>query len=169
MTDIIEKVYALLLEQKTVQDTLYGLAMKKRDAVVNNETDKLTQIVNEEYLALAQVNSIEKQRVKELSAVADAIGKPAKEITISDLIIVADARQKPLLAALQRELLEVLTKLKAQNEENGKLVDAQLEYIGVLLSVIAGPEDPLNNFYGNDGQTLDVEISRGRSLLDTEI
>ena len=169
LKEIIDNVYALLLEQKSVQDRLYGLAQKKRDAVVKNETDKLTLIVNEEYAALSQVNKIERQRVNELGAVADTVGKPAKDITISDLLNLAEGQQKVQLATLQRELLEILTKLKAQNDENGKLVDAQLEYISVMLSVIAGPEDPLNNFYDDRGQALDVEISRGRSLLDTEI
>ena len=169
LSQIIDDVYALLLEQKLVQETLYGLALRKRDSVVKNDTDALTLIVNEEYLALSQVNQIEKQRVKAISGIAETVGKPAKDITITDLLEHANERQKPLLASLQRELLEVLTKLKAQNDENGMLVDAQLEYIGVMLSVIAGPEDPLNNFYGENGQALDVEISRGRSILDTEV
>ena len=169
MTDIINGVFRLLLEQKEMQETLLGLALRKREAVIKNNTDELTAIVKDEYLALSHVNKIEKQRVKTVADIAEIIGKPAKDITISDLLEYADERQKPLLSALQKDLIEVLTRLKAQNDENGALVDAQLEYIGLMLSAIAGPEDPLNNFYGGDGQTLDVEISRGRSLLDTEI
>ena len=169
MIQIIDDVYALLLEQKAVQDKLLGLALRKRDSIVKNDTDSLTSIVNEEYIMLSQVNTIERRRVKTLSGIADIVGKPAKEITISDMIDHANERQRPLLETLQKEFLDILTRLKAQNDENGVLVDAQLEYINVMLSVIAGPEDPLNNFYGGNGQTLDVEISRGRSILDTEI
>ena len=169
MTEIINEVYRLLLEQKTTQETLMALALRKREAVIKNDTDELTAIVKDEYLALSQVNVIEKQRIKAMSGIAEASGKPAKDITISDLLEYANELQKPLLSTLQKELLDILTRLKAQNDENGALVDAQLEYISLMLSVIAGPEDPLNNFYGENGQALDVEISRGRSLLDTEI
>ena len=169
LTDIINEVYRLLLEQKATQETLLGLAQRKREAVIKNDTDELTAIVKDEYLVLSQVHKIEKQRINAMSGIAVEAGKPAKDITISDLLEYADELQKPLLCTLQTELLDILTKLKAQNDENGALVDAQLEYIGLMLSVIAGAEDPLNNFYGGDGQSLDVEISRGRSLLDTEI
>ena len=169
MKQIIDDVYTLLLEQKCVQETLLGLALRKREAVVKNDVDELTLIVNEEYFALSQVNKIEKQRVKAMAGATEAVGKPAKNITISDLIEHADDRQRPLLRTLQKELVDVLTRLKAQNDENGALVDAQLEYIAMMLSVVAGSEDPLNNFYGSDGQALDVEISKGRSVIDTEI
>ncbi|NLB29256.1 MAG: flagellar protein FlgN, partial [Clostridiales bacterium] len=126
--------------------------MQKRGAAIKNDTDELTNIVGEEYLALSQINKLEKQRMELMAGAAETVGKPAKDITVSDLLDHADGRQRPLLKALREDLLDILTKLKAQNDENRALIETQLEYIGVMLSNIAGSEDPLNNFYDSGGQ-----------------
>lgn len=169
MKQVIDDVCKLLQEQKKVQEALYDLALRKREAVIKNKTDDLTNIVSEEYIVLSQMNKIEKQRITASSGASEQIGKAPKDITVSDLLEYADRQQKPILATLQKELLDIMTKLKAQNIENKSLVELQLEFTGVMLSAIAGTEDPLNNFYGGDGQSLDAQISRGRNILDTEI
>lgn len=169
MKQIIDGVYELLLEQKAVQETLLDLARKKRDAVVKNDTDELSLIVADEYVALSNMKKIEKQRTKLSNEAAALAGKSPEDMTVTELVELAEESQKAKLEAVRSELMDIIGKLKSQNDENRSLVEMQLEFNSILMSAVGGSEDPLNNFYGDDGQSLDVEISRGTSILDTEI
>lgn len=165
----IEAIYELLLEQKEVQSALLALACQKRDAIVKNDTELVTEIVKKEYLLLSKMNKIELKRAPLMDAACRQLGKPVSEVSFSDLISCAGGGSRPKLETLQAELLDILTRLKAQNAENKGLIEMQLEYTETMLNVFGWSEDPINNFYGTDGRSSSAEVSSGSTLFEVEI
>lgn len=164
--EALESVYNLLVEQKQVQEKLFSLAQRKRDAVVKNNTDELGEIVRLEYNQLGLMNSIEKKRILLLHKV---FGNEGPLMTIGQLSALAEGELSEKYLEIQKELVEAIEKLREINDSNKSLVEIQLEYTEMMLNFLGGSADPLNNFYGTDGKSSDAEITKGSSVFDTEI
>lgn len=169
LNETIESVCQLLTQQQQVQESLLELAREKQRVVIENDTERLTEIISGEYRLLSRMNNIEKRRVLIMAEACAETGKAAQEITVSDLIELADAEQKLRLGQIQRSLSGALKRLKEQNDTNRTLLEAQLEYTDAMLSFIGGAGDPINNFYGTDGKSSEADVIRGSGLFDTEI
>lgn len=165
----IETVLGHLAELEQHYSALLSLAREKRDVVVKNDTVRLTEITEQESILLSQAKLAERRRVIAVTEVAPLLGKSAEEITLSELAENADSPAREKLLELKAALGDAMQQLKLQNDENRGLVEAQLTYTEMMLNVIGGSSDPLNNFYGVDGKSAEAEITRGTSLFDTEI
>lgn len=164
--EILESVYRLLLEQKSVQEQLLRLAFSKKDCVVKNNTEALNQIVQEEYAQLSRMNNIEKKRG---ALLAEAWGDEARSLTIGSLAKEAGGDLENRLLTVQKELSELISTLQECNQDNKALLQIQLEYTEMMVNFLGGSADPLNNFYGTDGRSADAGITKGSSVFDTEI
>lgn len=163
---ILESIYLLLTEQKTVQEELLTLAHRKKDAVVKNNMDALTEIVQLEYAQLSRINNIEKKRN---ALLLEGWGEKGRTLTVGMLAQEAGDGLKDRFLNIQAELIKLLTKLKESNNENKALVQLQLEYTEMMINFLGASADPLNNFYGTDGKSSDADVTTGSSLFDTEI
>ena len=166
----MDAVYDVITAQAAAQNALLGLAKEKRAAVLGNDTEKLMGVVEQEYQILSQMDKIGKLWAVEMEAACDALGMSDETMTLRDLIAYTeDGAQKERLQRLHADMADTLDALKKQNMENRQLVEAQLMYTEMMLNILGGSVDPLNNFYGTDGRSSDAEITRGSSLFDTEI
>lgn len=165
----IEAVYDVLAEQAAVLEALLALSREKRGAVLQNDTERLTEIVGGESRALSRMAKAEKRWAAVLPPAWEALGLTGEPVTLRVLIEHAEGEQRARLSSLHGEISATLDALKAQNTENGQLVEAQLAYTDMMLGLLGGSADPLNNFYGTDGRASDLEMGPGASLFDAEI
>lgn len=151
MHSALEGIIAQLQEQKQVLEQLLALSHEKREVIIAGNTDRLTEIVQLELRSLSTIRHIERgreQRVAELSAVS---GVPAETLTISALIELAQGEQRLQLKRLQVELVQLLGAQMTINRLNAQLLETQLEFSNVMLNLLVGTDDPLNNIYSGDG------------------
>ena len=62
---------------------------------------------------------------------------------------------KERLTMLQKELDGLLKAQEDINRINRTLLETHLEFTNAMLSVIVGSEDPLNNYYNEDGKAVE--------------
>jgi len=62
-------------------------------------------------------------------------------------------------------MTELINRHKAINAENRQLIEMHLEYSETFLNLMVDSEDPLNNFYGEDGKT-DQDRRRATGFFD---
>lgn len=169
MKAIIEAVYALLQEQNQIQRELLDLSHTKRQAVINNDTDKLTEIISQEFRLLARMDKIEKRRISAVSEASESLGKAQSDITVSDLLAHADGQMKTQLAAVREEIITNAKMLQDQNSIIRNMVEAHLQYTDTMIGFIGETTDPLNNFYDMKGKSSEADIRQSAGLFDAEI
>ena len=160
-------LFSFLEDQKKIQTGLYDLSLEKRRVIISDETDQLSEIVQRELQLLSQLNTLEKRRAAVLEEWAGYISCPPDEITLSKILENLDRDDSGQISALQQELYSLMTSLRDLNDENGKLLEAKLEYTDTMLNLYVGAEDPLNNIYGAAGKT-DAEMRKSTGMFNWE-
>jgi flagellar biosynthesis/type III secretory pathway chaperone len=131
--DKLNQVHLALLE----------LSEQKTVVLVQNQVDRLNQIVNKETNLMKQISHLDLQRIQDISDFLIQKGyKPNPNITVADLIkLVVKAEDKMSLTVAQKELLGTIDKLKDLNHLNHKLIEHSLAYIDYSMDLILGPPE----------------------------
>ena len=162
MRQSLEDLYGLLLEQKGLLEKLLDLSREERRIIIAGEADKLEDIVVKEMRELRKLNAIEKKRLELHPAIAADFGLTDNNLTVTDIVAHANPDERETLRTIQLELTSLLKQHKDLNTENRELIEAHFEYTEAVLNLVVDYEDPLNNFYGEDGKaTADRKKSTG--------
>jgi len=165
MRQIIGELCCLLDEQKSVLETLLDLARKERNIIVSGEAAQLEDVVRREFRELSKLGAIEKKRLKMHVDLSKEFGLPEKDITVSAIAERAETDESDALAVRQAELKVLVEEHSEVNKENRELINAHLEYTEMVMNLMVGSEDPLNNFYGGDGKAVE-DSKRATAFFD---
>lgn len=143
---------AILEEQKAVLTNMLELSKEERQIIVNNESDKLENIIRLEFKELSKLGGIEKRRLALMQTVAKEMDIPEAELTVSKIAERAQPDECEAIRNIQKELTPLIEEHTAVNKENRKLLESHIEYSQMMLEMVVGEEDPLNNMYGGDGR-----------------
>jgi flagellar biosynthesis/type III secretory pathway chaperone len=135
---------------------------------LKNDTDRLNGIVQEETMILSAVKALEKKRVQILGSLAKRFQIPENQITVTEIIDRTVGETRERFIALQKELSALLNTQRDMNDQNQALLNTHLEYTNMMLNLLIGPEDPLNNFYGGDGKTSAQTPRKKAGLIDRQ-
>ena len=152
MRQVIADLCDLLSEQKTVLEKLRVLSQEERNVIIGSQTERLESVVRLELQELSKLNAIEKKRKALHNTISGEFGLSRENINVSSIAALAEPDEQRAIKKLQTELTDVISRLTALNTENRELLKAQMEYSEVMLDLMVGSEDPLNNFYGGDGK-----------------
>ena len=153
MRQALQELYNLLLEQRDALEGLLELSREERRVIISGEAQLLEDVVRRELRALSKLGAIEKRRAALHPAVAEELGIPGEDITVSVITGKAQPGERELFKRLQTELTALISTHTALNTENRELINAHMEYTESLMDLMVDSEDPLNNFYGGDGKT----------------
>jgi len=154
MRQILNELFGLLTEQKSVLEKMLELSLDERRSIISGEADKLEGIVRCELRELSKLGAAEKKRTALSKAISDELGLPENDITVSAIARRAEPDEREAITKLQAELTALINRHTALNMENRELIKAHLEYSETMLDLMVGSEDPLNNFYGGDGKAV---------------
>jgi flagellar biosynthesis/type III secretory pathway chaperone len=144
-----------LRELRRVIGELLTLSYEKRRVIVNADTDRLAEISSLETRLLSQLNAAERKRYAAAPAAMRELAGDNGGSTLGDLINAADGGERTTLSELKTELSSSMKLLLEMNERNTEQLRRQLEHNSDVIDVLTPPQDPLNNFYGGDGQLTD--------------
>ncbi|MCL2217903.1 MAG: flagellar protein FlgN [Defluviitaleaceae bacterium] len=146
MAGMITQLVAVMKEQIERHTELYGLSLEEKDAIVHNDIDQLQKLVNLKNMVISQNNRLEKQRVSLVGDIAEVLGLPDKDLSLSQLIeLMAGKPEEEELKEVGMQLRDIVEKLKEINDLNRELLDSAIEFVeyslNALRSTIA-PEPP---------------------------
>ncbi len=161
-------IIGLLDEQTAVQTRLVALSQEKRKVIIEGDTERLNAISGEEARLVHSMGVLEKKRSLAAAQLAPQLGVKPQDVTVSLLVTRAQGADKLKLQELQKQLSTMIATQKSLNEMNKKLLETHLEHIDMMLNMIIGPEDPLNNLYGGDG-AQDNERRSTPGIFDKQV
>jgi flagellar biosynthesis/type III secretory pathway chaperone len=124
-----------------VHRSLLDLAKDKTPVLVENQVDKLNQIVNKESKLVKRVEELDLQRIQITGEYLMSRGYwPDSRVTMTDFIkMIFKAEEKKAVQDVHQKLLAILMELKEINSLNQKLVEQSLAFIEYSLDIISGP------------------------------
>lgn len=156
-----------LLKQQLEQYTrLLTLAEEMKGSLTDHNIETLEKLVRAQTTQLKQLELLEKKRFAATEALCAALklnGAP----TLAELIPYAGAQQQDL-QQLHQEFARLMPKLTAVQSANKALLHTNVELNDMMLNLMSEPEDPLNNFYGADGNEAEERIV-SPSIFDQQI
>ncbi|NOU95083.1 flagellar protein FlgN [Paenibacillus sp. LMG 31456] len=126
-----------------IHDTLFELAELKKQVLIRNDVEQLTQIVTKENKLVKQIGELDRQRIEVIGQFLIEKGyKPNPKVTVSDLTkIIFNIDDKKALLGLQKQLLGTIRKLRELNQLNQQLIEHSLSFIDYSLDLFVGPPD----------------------------
>lgn len=152
MRHVLEELFDLLIEQKSVLSNMLELSQEERRIIISGEIEKLEGIVRLELHELSKLNAIEKKRSGLHKSIAAELDLSGDDVTISMIALSAQPDEREIIMKLQSELIALIEQHTNINMENMDLIKAHLEYSETMLELMVESEDPLNSFYGGDGK-----------------
>ncbi|TVY09332.1 flagellar protein FlgN [Paenibacillus cremeus] len=126
-----------------VHTALLELAEQKKQVLIHNKVDELTQIVNKENKLLKRVGELDAERVERTGQFLIEKGyKPNPRVTISDLAkILFVPEEKRTLMDAQKQLLGTVRRLREINTGNQQLLEQALAFVDYSLDLFVGPPE----------------------------
>lgn len=163
----VKEVIRSLEALNEIHETLLKLGEQKRQVLINNKVNELTQITNQESKLMKQVAGQEQQWLDYTTKFLEEKGyKPNPDMTMTELVkLVFNAEEKQSLLDTQSKLLRTIQKLKEMNALNQQMIEQSLSYIDYTLDLMTGDPDQ-DMFYKNPSQQ--AKKSKGKGFFDTK-
>jgi len=120
------------------------LASKKKNIIIEGDTDALTALLMDEQKYVKAISQIEIKRQEAVQTFLNSQQNAAFDRVMEE----AQPSEAEVLQRLKIELLEEVTQLKEQNEFNQQLLVQSLQFVNLSLDVLR-PQDRNYN-YGNE-------------------
>ena len=166
MRKVLHELCDLLNEQKIVLEELLRLSAQERQIIISGEADRLEDIVKQEFRQLSKLGTIEKKRMVLHKTISSELKLPEKDLNVTAIAEHASPDEREAVKKLQTELMDLIKQHTALNKENRELINAHLEYSDMMINLMVGSEDPLNNFYDGDGKAAE-EKKKSTGFFDS--
>lgn len=145
---------SLLLLDEYHRDMLV-IGETKKTAIINNDVEKLIEVMNQESKVMKQIEKAEGERISACQAFLQEKGiKSQLNLTITELIrLVFDPEEKKHLQQAQSRLSATLDQLKELNDLNQKLLEQSLNFIDYSLDLLGGRSDDEITYQHPGGKT----------------
>jgi len=143
MAGMINQLIEIMNEQNERHEELLGLSLEEKDAIIQNDTDTLQNLVNLKQMVISQNNRIEKKRLSLVADIAEVLGQSKKDLDLGELIdLLEGQKEQARLKESGERLREIVYKLKDANDVNRELLNAALEYVNYSLNALQSTISP---------------------------
>ncbi|OPA75663.1 flagellar biosynthesis protein FlgN [Paenibacillus selenitireducens] len=133
------------LEEMNAQHTLMlELGERKKQAIIQNDVDELTRIVNKETKFVKHIEELDQVRQQAVYEFLHEKGiKSNLNLNITELLrMVFHPEEKRRLMDVQQKFTQTLTELKHLNTLNQQMIEQSLTIVNYSLDLVTGgPED----------------------------
>ena len=146
----MQQLIDILKGEYTLYQDLYKLADRKTDLIVEEEIDKLENVITKEEKLVGQLKQLENKR-QQLTG----------QRSLTEFINDANPQNQERLGDLRNKLLKVTTKLKETNQLNNKLLKNALQLTNLNLNLLTN-----NSKQGTYGKKGSMEEQGSDSMLN---
>jgi len=161
MSGLINNLLDTLDRQIFNYDELIALSGEKKDYIIGNKTDELSELTIKENAAAGKIQRLDKARGDLMRDIFKVIGRRNSDnLTLSDLAdIINGQAEHGRLVELIKITREKLDTIKSLNEQNRILIENSLEYIDFTINAIRGSLMDEQAIYSPDGEELGTRQS----------
>lgn len=157
-----------LKQSQALYAELIELGGAKKDYIVHNQLNELSQALTKENRALKQLAVLELERTQIIVAYQQELGvTPNQAATFDDLMrVTVKASEKRQFEEIRGSLTADIEKLRTMNDTNHLLVKQALDFVNYTLDLFtARPEDDM--VYQAPAQQAAGSSAQRRGIFDT--
>lgn len=129
----VEKMISTLTTLEKMHKSLLELALKKTDFIKAGDMDAISELLKNEQAHVAAIDKLELQRQQ---LAIDFFGS-STDGTVSAIIEkLTDGPEKDQLTAIRERFIDLLSRLKEQNDLNQKLTFQSLQFVNMTLEMM---------------------------------
>ncbi|RAK08588.1 FlgN protein [Halanaerobium saccharolyticum] len=117
----------ILKEEKALYQKLFEIAEEKNEALVNNDTDKLMEIVENDREVIADIEAKDKERNDKIQEIKDEFEIELEKNSYSSLIEKLPEGWGEDLNPIREELIDLTDDFHNLNEQNQKLLEQAID------------------------------------------
>jgi flagellar biosynthesis/type III secretory pathway chaperone len=157
-----------LEELIAIQEQLVKVSLKKKDIVIANDIEQLSQQMAEESKLVRKMGKLEEERMFQVKDYVRRQGITADEMTLSQLLSIIPSKEgKEEIQSLADKLQKTMAQLQQHNDLNSKLIQDSLDYINHSLEMMTDNSGEGINYQRPAGSAK-KNPSTGRSFFDTK-
>ncbi len=146
----VDELTDILTRQKSFYENFLELARSKKEALIANNLEELSDIVAGEDELTQKIETLEAERKSISERISQLLGK--EEINISLLLDYIEGERSEQLAAVQEEMQDLLDELSRQNEQNRQLLLQAMKLNEISLKMFLQGTDKDKFYQAPDGQ-----------------
>jgi len=143
------------------------LSQQEKAAVMGNDVDALSAIVEKQQALLADIRGMEAEGERTLSDICSDMEISKEKGRLKAVIGIAPGGLREKLQSRSAELEKAAAKLRRAGIVNKMLIDAQLQYTSFCINLLTGSQSTLNTYSGSGRREEGYPASR--SLVDQTI
>ncbi|MEJ6950163.1 flagellar protein FlgN [Natronospora cellulosivora (SeqCode)] len=154
-----ESSYKALLEVLKEEEKLYSklleLANEKKEAIVANDIDNLSKLLQDDNEIISLLNQLDQERFELIKSICENKGVEKQDPSFKELIkLIPEPWQEPLSAS-RNKLLALIDELHEQNEQNKFLINEAIKLNNASVNMFLKAVEPENTTYNNKQKSVD--------------
>ncbi len=160
MAGLMDELVSTLRDELQIYKELIPLADRKSGVIIENDTKRLSEITEEEQLAVEKLKMLEKTREKIMANMRVVLNKKNSELKLDELIGLMQKQPKVRqdLTELKTSLKETIDDLKILNERNSRLIKESLDISEYHLNMIRSSRGYIGNNYTRKAGQFDMSM-----------
>ena len=166
----LKQIHEILQRMIGFHRNLLDLVRQQREAIAQAELSRIQEITGSQEFLIENIRLAEAERVRELTGLALVIRRPLKDLTIGELVLLAQSDHPKLSASLQtdRNTLQILVqRIEEQNRYNAALIQDSLGHVQRMKLNVLGEGVPKSDLYTAKAQRS--APIQGARLISTEL
>lgn len=157
MAGLTTELVNTIEKQNKIYEELIEIGLKKKLIIVENNIEKLQELLSIENELVGKSTKLDKKREKIFKDIAFVLNKPLP-LTLSQIIELIKGQPEAGILSSHREVsLERLEKLKKINDQNRDLISVSLDQIDFSMNYIRGSVSKTPYYYDSAGNEINVD------------
>lgn len=165
MEQLLNSLLLLLDDATSLYRSLLTLYHEEHQSLLAFEPDGISATAKKKENLILKIKILEEQRKRTTNRIAEYLGQPASDLTITRLAEKVDIRYSYKLSAVGDELSEVINQIKVLHQTNRSLITHSQELVNSSLAFLNNTLAPDPVYYRNG--TVSTQDQNGRLLTRT--
>ncbi|HHY13596.1 MAG TPA: flagellar protein FlgN [Thermoanaerobacterales bacterium] len=161
----LRELAEVLKQELAIYKEILAIAEKKTDVLIKGDIRQLDEIVKKEEKLILNIGKQEDMRYEILMDLEKTSGIDASSYTLSEVIQSLKITHDYGLSDIQKETIEILTKLEKVNDQNSNLLRKSIESLNSTVKLITSSLENETGTY----TSKDKKDKETKSLLDYKV
>ena len=163
MNELVDELSSVLEREIGCYEELIGSARAEQQALIRGKLQELKLALEAQELLIASTKALEETRRQIGRMLAQRLGLPDEDVTLTRLIELGYDGETGRIAALRDKVREVVIELDRLNAGNAQLINSSIDFINQTMWVLLQTRQPKGTYTPKGATGTPV---RDRALVD---
>lgn len=166
MDNLIKSLVEILGTEYKYYLELNDLAIQKKEAIIANDVEKLTELLKDDEEVIEYINELENKRTIIMKELINLNNFQESNLNFNKIIDISPDQYSGTLKRIRESLVQTIDQLHDQNEQNSLLIQEAMKLNQFSLSMMMNFLEPESQTYNPKQANINKDNNRVTRLLD---